>query len=258
MPYKTFTDLHKAYGFDGPEKTREDLTEEEERAFVEDCFDTYELTGFSETFHSPYGSMRKYNGMGFTVVERVGESPEDESGADLSCLPIWRIRLENGEATHALPEEICIAEERKTPKTASQNPIVDTVINAIKNQFQASLGPDTDFRTIYPPNLLTPNAAMSCTLHALAALCDNNRLGETPQEEIEAFINLASLISMEICTQDEPRFTLYDYLDAILNSKGAVSWDQAALKIASQGETEFAKLVALAEQKQKAYSQDAL
>lgn len=111
--YTNFKDLHKAYGFDNPNKSREHLTIDEERAFVNDCYDLYEHIGFAETFETPYTDKEKYKGMKFTVLDRVKEfSEEIKEGNDLECLPMWKIQFENGDITEAYPEEICL-EERK-------------------------------------------------------------------------------------------------------------------------------------------------
>ena len=51
--------------------------------------------------------------MKFTVLGRVKEITEDkENGADLECLPMWNIQLENGDIMAAYPEEICLAERK--------------------------------------------------------------------------------------------------------------------------------------------------
>lgn len=99
MIYKSFDELCAQY----PEKS--DMTKQELKAFVEDCFDTYEHIGFSEQFHSVYTDWMKYNGKPFEVLGRVTE--ED---VDLEVLPMWFIRVD-GQRKMAYPEEICIAEE---------------------------------------------------------------------------------------------------------------------------------------------------
>lgn len=111
--YTNFKDLHKAYGFDASNKTRDDLNEDEERSFVNDCYDTYEHIGFAATFGTPYTGKRKHVGMKFTVLGRVKELSVDKDGADLECLPMWNIQLENGDIMAAYPEEICLAERNK-------------------------------------------------------------------------------------------------------------------------------------------------
>lgn len=111
--YKNFKELHKAYGFDNPYITRDDLTESEERNFVNDCFELYEHIGFADTFGTPYTGEKKYLGMKFTVLGRVKEITEDkENGADLECLPMWYIQFENGDKIAAYPEEICLYERK--------------------------------------------------------------------------------------------------------------------------------------------------
>lgn len=111
--YTNFDDLHKAYGLYDGNKTRDNLDYEEEKAFVNDCFDTYEHIGFADTFGTSYDGERKYVGMKFTVLDRVKDIREDESGADLECLPMWNIQFENGDLMAAYPEEICLAERKQ-------------------------------------------------------------------------------------------------------------------------------------------------
>ena len=111
--YTSFEALHKAYGFEDGHRTRDNLSHEEEQAFVKDCFDTYEHIGFSETLHSPYPEMKRFNGMKFEVVGRVKELADDANGADLESLPMWVIKLVVGGTFNAYPEEICIAERKE-------------------------------------------------------------------------------------------------------------------------------------------------
>ena len=47
---KSFNELYKKYGLYHTTKTRNDLTEDEERKFVKDCFDIYEHIGFTSPF----------------------------------------------------------------------------------------------------------------------------------------------------------------------------------------------------------------
>lgn len=77
------------------------------------CFDAYEHIGFADTFGTPYTSEKRYEGMKFTVLGRVKEITENkENGIDLECLPMWNIRLENGDIMAAYPEEIRLAERK--------------------------------------------------------------------------------------------------------------------------------------------------
>ena len=116
MPeFTNFDDLRKAYNFNYKDKNdRCDLSEEEERKYVNDCFDLYEHIGFSETFRTPYEEYEEYNGKKFVVLgrlkERTPENPTDLDSADLACLPMWSIRFEDGKVAHAYAEEICLAE----------------------------------------------------------------------------------------------------------------------------------------------------
>lgn len=101
MVYENFEKLNAQY----PE--RDDMSFEEELEYVKDCFDTYENIGFTDTFQTPYEDKAKYNGMRFSVVKRLSYVEND---TDLECLPMWRIKFENGEEIDAYPEEICEAE----------------------------------------------------------------------------------------------------------------------------------------------------
>lgn len=112
MKYTNFEDLNKAYGIDNKKITRDDLDYETEKSYVNDCYDTYEHIGFADSFATPYTGEMKYRGMKFSVLSRVKELSEDENGADLECLPMWNIKLENGHEMAAYPEEICLAERR--------------------------------------------------------------------------------------------------------------------------------------------------
>ena len=102
MVYKDFEALNNSY-----ENDRNDMGFEEELMYVEDCFDTYEATGFAETFESPYEENKAYEGLKFSVDGRLSYSAGE---ADLECLPMWHITFENGVKIDAFPEEICVAE----------------------------------------------------------------------------------------------------------------------------------------------------
>ena len=110
--YTNFKDLHKAYGFDNGNRTRDNLSYEEAKSFVNDCFDTYEYIGFADTFNTPYDGTKMYVGKKFIVLGRVKEIAEDKDGADLECLPMWNIRFEDETEMNAYPEEICLAERK--------------------------------------------------------------------------------------------------------------------------------------------------
>ena len=100
--------------------TREEMTEEREKEWVEFCYDAYESDGFTPTFRTPYDDqLRHYKGMKFEVIGRVPNIKDDfENGEDLECLPMWKIKFENGEIMDAYPEEICLSE---TPEYKEKN-----------------------------------------------------------------------------------------------------------------------------------------
>lgn len=108
---RTWFDIRTLFPeFDDGTFTREEMTEEREREWVDFCFEAYESDGFKETFGTPYTGEKKYVGMKFEVLNRVNEYPNDPDGADLECLPMWNIRLEDGTEMAAYPEEICFSE----------------------------------------------------------------------------------------------------------------------------------------------------
>lgn len=84
------------------------MTWEEERAWVEYWFNKYESVGFVENFHLLRNKYEKRAGTPFTVI---GRCTEEE--CDLECLPMWKIRFEDGTETCAFPEEICKLEIEK-------------------------------------------------------------------------------------------------------------------------------------------------
>lgn len=86
-------------------KDREEMSKDEEREFVNACFEAYETEGFAEKFWSPYESLEDYIGKPFKVVKRC-----TEENYDLECLPAWRIEFEWEEGIDAFPEEIIPSE----------------------------------------------------------------------------------------------------------------------------------------------------
>lgn len=81
---------------------RDHMTEEEEQAWAEYWFDQYEKTGFTDTFTTPYEQHKDRVGQPFAVIGRC--TLED---CDLECLPMWKIRFEDGYETCAFECEIC-------------------------------------------------------------------------------------------------------------------------------------------------------
>ena len=99
--------------------TRDDMSEDREKEWVDFCFDAYESDGFKKTFGTPSYEDRQYLGMKFEVIGRVPNIEDDfENGADLETLPMWNIRLEDGTEMAAYPEEICLSE---TPEYRKKN-----------------------------------------------------------------------------------------------------------------------------------------
>lgn len=80
---------------------REDMSDERERQFVNDCFDCYEAEGFAKKFWSPFSDYKEREGQNFEVVGRC-----TEKHSHLSSLPMWNIRFEDGTIIGAYPEEI--------------------------------------------------------------------------------------------------------------------------------------------------------
>ena len=85
---------------------RNQMTEEQEKAFVIDSFILYEAEGFSEKFWSSDKKLMRYNGMPFEVVGRTPLMDGRNKGVDLRSLPMWDIVLENGIGISAYPSEI--------------------------------------------------------------------------------------------------------------------------------------------------------
>ena len=85
---------------------RNQMTVEQEKAFVNDSFILYEAEGFSEKFWSSDKKLMRYNGMPFEVVGRTPLMDERNKGVDLRSLPMWDIVLENGIGISAYPSEI--------------------------------------------------------------------------------------------------------------------------------------------------------
>lgn len=93
---------------------REDMTEEREKEFVEDCFSCYENEGFAKVFWSQGGDYADYIEKPFKIVGRVPILDDAHpDGAELECLPMWRIRFEDGFEMAAYPDEIIPREMRE-------------------------------------------------------------------------------------------------------------------------------------------------
>lgn len=89
--------------------SRDEMTIEEENVFLEYWYNKYEETGFCETFDTSYTDFcEKQKGQKFEVIERV-KQPD----ADTECLPMWKIKFEDGSFADVYPEEICKLEREK-------------------------------------------------------------------------------------------------------------------------------------------------
>lgn len=86
---------------------REDMSEEREQEFINDCFSCYENEGFSKKFWSPFEDHRAREGQSFKVLGRC--TTEDQ---DLCTLPMWNIQFDDGTIIGAYPEEIIPSEMR--------------------------------------------------------------------------------------------------------------------------------------------------
>lgn len=87
---------------------REDMTDEQLTAFIEDCFTLYETTGFADTLRSPYSDQSDYNGRPFKVIRRA--TAEE---CDVESMPQWVVKIEgNDDEVFCFPEEICKLERK--------------------------------------------------------------------------------------------------------------------------------------------------
>lgn len=70
-------------------KDRNQMSEDREREFINDCFDCYEQEGFAKRFWSPFGDYKDRIGQTFKVINRCSEKD-----SDLSSLPMWNIQFD--------------------------------------------------------------------------------------------------------------------------------------------------------------------
>lgn len=87
---------------------RDEMTEDQEQEFLENCYHLYEKEGFAKVFWSQGGDYQEYHEKSFTVLGRV--KPPD---ADTECLPMWKIKFEDGKEISAYPDEIIPREMRE-------------------------------------------------------------------------------------------------------------------------------------------------
>ncbi len=94
-----------------PNRSKMDF--ETELEFIEDCFNMYETSGFSATYHSiDVDDENNFDGVAFQVIGRASYKDGD---CDFEQLPMWHIEFEDGTKYMAFPEEITkIERERQT------------------------------------------------------------------------------------------------------------------------------------------------
>ena len=103
MTFNTWEELHEYFGLNDGARDRFDLTEEEEREFINACYNLYEKHGFTDVFYQDTFPAPDFHGGKFEVIGRCTEETHD-----LETLPMWKIRfLEDGFEWEGFPEEIC-------------------------------------------------------------------------------------------------------------------------------------------------------
>ena len=83
--------------------------QEEEKVYINKCYELYEKIGFAETFESKDSDYRHYNGLKFKILKSVSVN---DNRYDLEALPMWHIQLSNGAYTDAYSEEIVAFEKQ--------------------------------------------------------------------------------------------------------------------------------------------------
>ena len=96
----TWKELNEKYPMD-----REEMTVEQEKDFVDHCFDLYENQGFAKVFWSISNDFKEYHNKAFKVINRLTEKE-----CDLCCLPMWKIKFEDGKRINAYLDEIIPSE----------------------------------------------------------------------------------------------------------------------------------------------------
>ena len=93
---------------------RDEMDTDTQINYVNDLFDMYEAEGFSKVFWSNGGDMPEYIGKTFEVLGRTPMSGGTEkNGADISDLPMWRIKFDDGNIISAYPDEIVLSEMKE-------------------------------------------------------------------------------------------------------------------------------------------------
>lgn len=87
-----------------------------------------------------------------------------------------------------------------------------------------------------------------------AAVFKDNGLEMPDSDDLVLWVTLASAISDRMSREDEPRFSLYDYLDALINSN--TNWHDAVQRLTADHDDPgiWNELVELAQHKRDVYS----
>ena len=78
MVYKNMDELNDCYAI-----PREEMSFVKELLYIEDCFDTYEILGFCETYKNCYNGNDGRNGMSFKINRRVTTDEVDQQNTVL-------------------------------------------------------------------------------------------------------------------------------------------------------------------------------
>lgn len=98
------------------------------------------------------------------------------------------------------------------------------------------------------------SAARTAAATAAVVLVENQLQEDMSDADHEKWLAMALRISNYMSTQaDEPRFTLYDYLDACVNT-ATLDWHDAADRLADIDDEAFEWLADLAQAKRDTYS----
>jgi len=84
---------------------RDEMTDKQEREFIDDCFMLYEKEGIAKVFWNPGSNFKEYHNKPFKVLERTSEEK-----THLCCLPMRQIQFDDGYKIHAYPDEIIPSE----------------------------------------------------------------------------------------------------------------------------------------------------
>lgn len=87
---------------------------------------------------------------------------------------------------------------------------------------------------------------------AMAVVIDNEMDDYISMQDWLDFRELGCLVANEMARHDEPRFTLYDYLDAAVNHIGA-DWKALLKSFQNDPEAAFQQIVTMAEDKRRTY-----